>query len=283
MDIKAQKLFSAYISGDSIIQLTNGKLIFYNFNKFFNYIYIYDGNTFHQLFKIFIHEIIFKFEIIKNKDNIEAQGDDENLEDKLDYLNITNIKELKDGKILIGHNKYLFELNIYKKSYSCEIVKKMDVNILDINEISNNRLIIIASIKILILKKENLEYIIINEYQINNNWKIIPMSETHRYYGDFRQYFFSYVLPNNKLLLNSFSTELRYNGWCGTHPPTEFSNSKIIFIDLDNFEEISSTETFKIDAKYIIFENIVVIQIYKKLIIYDINSLKIINEIKLKK
>ena len=124
-------------------------------------------------------------------------------------------------------------------------MKKIDINILDINEISNNRLIIITNIKILILKKENSEYIIINEYQINNNWKIIPMSATHRYYGGFKQYFSSYVLHNDKLLLNSFSTELRYNGWCGTHPPTEFSNSKIIFIDLKNFEEISSTETFK--------------------------------------
>ena len=121
----------------------------------------------------------------------------------------------------------------------------MDANILDINEILNNRLIIVNNINILILKKENLEYIIINEYSINNNWKIISMSETHRYYGDFRQYFSSFVFPNDKLLLNSFSTELRYNGWCCIHPPTEYSNSKIIFIDLKSFEEISSTETFK--------------------------------------
>ena len=51
MDIKAQKLFSAYISGDSIIQLTNGRLIFYNFNNFCNCIYIYDEKTLRKLFK----------------------------------------------------------------------------------------------------------------------------------------------------------------------------------------------------------------------------------------
>ena len=159
----------------------------------------------------------------------------------------------------------------------------MDYNILDINEISDKGIVIITNKKIFVMKKENLEYIIKNEYPIKDNWKIISKSSTRICFSDFNQYFSSYVLPNDKLLLNSFSTELSYPGWCGTHPPTEISNSKIIFIDLKNFEEITSTETFEIDAKYIIFENIILIQAKKKVIINDINALNIINNITLKK
>ena len=83
----------------------------------------------------------------------------------------SSIKELKNGQILIGDGKYLFELNIYKKSYSCNIVKKMDYNILDINEISDKGIVIITNKKIFILKKENLDYIIKDEYPIKDNWK----------------------------------------------------------------------------------------------------------------
>ena len=159
----------------------------------------------------------------------------------------------------------------------------MDYNILDINEISDKGIVIITNKKIFVLKKENLEYIIKDEYPIKDNWKIIPKSSTHRYHDDFKQYFSSYVLPNDKLLLNSFSTEISYNGGCLTHPPFEFSNSKFIFIDLMNFEEITSTKTFEIDAKYIIFKNMILIKAFKKVIIYDINSFKIINNITLEK
>jgi len=285
MDKQAQYLFSEYISGDSIIQLRNGKLIFHYFNKYDYYINIYDEKTFHQLFEISLDEIILKYkqEIEKNKGNLKNEGDNEKeeIKDKNNNVKKNSIKELKNGKILIGDGKYLFELNIYKKSYSCNIVKKMDYNILDINEISEKGIVIITNKKIFVLKKENLEYIIKDEYLLKDNWKIIPMSSTHKYYKQFKQNFSTYVLPNDKLLLNSFSTELRSNGHCGNFPPTEISNSKIIFIDFKNFEEITSTKTFEIDAKHIIFENIIVIQAYDEVIIYDINSLKIINNIKL--
>ena len=287
MDKQAQYLFSEYISGDSIIQLRNGKLIFHYFNKYDYYINIYDEKTFHQLFEISLYEIILKYkqEIEKNKAKLKNEKDNEKekIKDKNNNVKKSSIKELKNGQILIVDGKYLFELNIYKKSYSCNIVKKMDYNIVDINEITDKGIVIITNKKIFVLKKENLEYIIKDEYPIKDNWKIISKSSTRICFSDFNQYFSSYVLPNNKLLLNSFSTELSYPGWCGTHPPTEISNSKIIFIDLKNFEEITSTETFEIDAKYIIFENIILIQAKKKVIIYDINALNIINNITLKK
>ena len=66
---------------------------------------------------------------------------------------------------------------------------------------------------------------------------------------------------------------MSYNNGCGTHPPEEFSHSKIIFIDLKNFEEISSTEEFKIDAKSVVLKNLIIIQAYHDIYIFDINTL----------
>ena len=119
------------------------------------------------------------------------------------------------------------------------------------------------------------------EYPIKNTWKIIPVSSKHRFFGKFNQYYSSELLPNNRLLLNSFSTELSYNGGCGTHPPQEFSHSKIIFINTDNFEEIKITDLFKTDIKYFELDNIIVIQYYIYLLIYDINSLELIKNCEL--
>ena len=137
-------------------------------------------------------------------------------------------------------------------------------------------IIIISNNKIKILNNENGKYIVQKEYPIKENWKIIPVSSKERFYGEFHQYYSSELLPNNRLLLNSFSTELSYNGGCGTHPPQEFSHSKIIFINIENFEEIKTTEEFQIDAKYIVLNNIIVIQAYVDLLLYDINSLELI-------
>ena len=276
MEKQAENIFCENIHGDSLIQLKDGRLLFYYFREGDN-IYIYDSKSFRELFKIYLD---------KPKDDLEKENkskDKENRNKRYYYLNKNSIKELDNGIILIGSDNYLFELNENKKSYECKIIKKMDDNILDINEISNKRLIIITDKKIMVLKKENLEYIIKDEYPIKDNWKIISKSSTRICFSDFNQYFSSYVLPNDKLLLNSFSTEISYNGGCLTHPPFEFSNSKFIFIDLINFEEITSTKTFEIDAKYMIFKNMILIQAFKKVIIYDINSFKIINNITLEK
>ena len=88
-------------------------------------------------------------------------------------------------------------------------------------------------------------------------------SEEFYYCSNFNQYYFSFELPNNRLMLNSFSTELKRIGHCGTHPPDEYINSKIIFIDLKNFEEIKTTKEFNVDAKSIVLENLIIIQANK--------------------
>ena len=120
------------------------------------------------------------------------------------------------------------------------------------------------------------------QYIIKENWRLKPSSSDDEYsYSDFKQYYLSFELPNNRLLLNSFSTELRDHEFCGTHPSDEISHSKIIFIDLKNFEEIKSTEEFSGDAKSIVLEKLIIIQSILDIYIYDIISLDIIKIIKL--
>ena len=88
-----------------------------------------------------------------------------------------------------------------------------------------------------------------------------------------------YILPHERLLLYSFSTELCYHGGCGDYPPLEFSHSKMIFIDLKNCKEIKSTNEFKIDAKIIIFDNCIIIQAFNIIYFYNMNTLDIINKL----
>ena len=76
------------------------------------------------------------------------------------------MKKLNKNIILIGRNNYLIELNLYKKNYDYKIVKQFDNIILDINELSDKRIIVITDEKILILKTEDEEYIIKEEYLI---------------------------------------------------------------------------------------------------------------------
>ena len=97
----------------------------------------------------------------------------------------------------------------------------------------------------------------------------------------FNQYFSSEVIPNNRLLLKSFSNEIWRGSPCVIpRMSQEFFRSKIIFIDLKNFEEIKSTETFEAITNVVIYQNLIIIQIFEReerMFIYDINSLEIIS------
>ena len=102
---------------------------------------------------------------------------------------------------------------------------------------------------------------------------------SNRESDEFNQYFKSELLPNNRLLLFSSSYEVwRYMSRDvigGTN--SYFYKSKIIFIDLNNFEDIKSTEIFKEHANVILLKNKIIIQIKGQIIIYDINSLKVLS------
>ena len=110
-----------------------------------------------------------------------------------------------------------------------------------------------------------------------NNWKKI-LSLSQIYYIQLDQYFSSYELPKNRLLLNSFSTQFKTRTECYYEYIRQrvLSHSKIIFIDLNNFKEINSTEQFNIDVKHIILESSIVIQDDHSLLLYDIHSLEFI-------
>ena len=263
--IDAEFLFKAKIYVNSIIQLKDGKLLMFCFSCLYT-IYIYNEKTFQKLFEIDLYESISEYEKRRGIDFKDWYNKNKN-----------SIKELSSGLILIGRNKYLIELNIKRKEYKLKIVKTLDNIILDINELSDKRIIVITDEKILILKTEDEEYIIKEEYLIKKNWKMKCHSLEDKSYSRFRQYYTSNELPNNRLLLNSFSFERqKIKSRCLILPPIDLLNSKIILIDLNNFEEIKSTEIFDSHVNITIMENIIIIQSIKRIYIHDINSFKLI-------
>ena len=287
---KAQLILKRKIRGDSIIQLKDGKILTYYFREYYD-IYIYHEKTFENILELDLYKPIYEYEKEKEKnENKLKDKKEDNIVNKNDYFrykyggrskNKISIKELYNGTILIGINNYLIELNLIKKNYNYKTVKYLDNIILDVNELSDKRIIVFTNEKIIILKREKEEYIIKECYPIKENWKTIIIGAIYKHYGDFCQYFSSVELPGNRLLLNSFLIVKEYHDTgCVRGPPTEFCNSKIIFIDMNNFEEIKSTKTFKVDIKYIILENYIAIQSDKRTFLYDINSLNLIKEIR---
>ena len=273
-----------YIEGDSILQLKDGKLLFYYFIGGYN-IYLYNQKTFQKLYELDIDKLIeVEFDEEEDDDNDEenlhkfhwSNRYSENYKDKM------TIKELDNDLILIGYNKYLIEINSHEKNISSKIVKKFKENILDIIELFDKRLIIIANDNIKEVIKEKEKYVIKNKYPFEDKWKMKRHhSRIDIEYRHFQQHFCSIILPNDKLLLNNISSELFDYTGCLSHPTEELTFSKIIFIDLKNFKEILSTETFNQLLKCILLENVIVIQAYKDLLLYDINSFQSIKKIKL--
>ena len=284
----------AEIEADTIIQLKDGRLLFYYFRENYN-IYIYNGKTFEQLFEIDLQNLKYEFMIkfdgdngknsnkLKNNEEGKAKIEkDDNIFNKFNKYNEkrnkNSIKELDNGLILIGRDKYLIEINLHKKNYDYKLAKILDDDILEINELSDKRIMVITIQKIILFERKNEEYIFKEEYELSSFWKL----STEGFFREINQYFFSYVLPNNRLLVNSLLIKIKFSG-CLLGGKTEIYNSKIIFIDLKNFKKILSTEDFNQDAKYIVLENEIVIQSYETLTIYDINSLEPIKVIKHKK
>ena len=131
---EAQSLFSREVYGNYLLQLNDGKLLFYYFNKKYD-IYIYTEKLFQELFGIYLHNFIYHFENekidnqLKNKEVNGAEDEDEDLKNYYDAIyyvdnnkNKNSIKELNDGSILIGRDYYLFELNLHEKTYDCKVI-----------------------------------------------------------------------------------------------------------------------------------------------------------------
>ena len=181
-----------YFYGNSIIQLKDGRLLSFYLRQY-GIINIYNQNTFKKILNINLIEIIKK----EKKDNSDK---DIFFESKI------SIKQLNNDLILIGFNKYLFEINLHENNFEYKIYQR-EKNILEINELSDKRIIVLIEDNIEILIKEKDEYILNEIYKINENWKINPMSLKDKNYKFFSQYIYSYILQNNKLLLKSISFE----------------------------------------------------------------------------
>ena len=289
---EVQFTMKSEIEADTIIQLKDGRLLFYYFREYYS-IYIYNEKIFEQLFAIDLKNLKYEFMIKlkedeeKNSNKLKNNEEGKEKMEKDDYIidnkynekkNKNSIKELDNGLILIGRDKYLIELNLHKKNYDYKLAKLLDNDILEINELSDKRIMVITTQKIILFERNNEEYVFKEEYELSSFWKF----STERSFRDINQYFFSYELPNNRLLVNSLFIKIRHSG-CIFGGITEIYNSKIIFIDLKNFKKVLSTEDFNKDAKYIVLENEIVIQSYEDLTIYDINSLEPIKVIKNKK
>ena len=286
---EAQFIFEKKFDGDNIIQLKDGKIISYlTWGEYhFN---VYNEKTFQKAYEIYLKQYIYEYEIMKQYNKKKVEEKKENKEGDVEYFfynrgptndqrRNNSIKELNKDLIIIGRNNYLFEIKLYENTFYCQIVKQFDEIIFNVEVLSDKRIIAFTITNIILLEKGTEEYIIKDKFLLKDDWILFKNSE-----GDFNQYYFSDILPNNRLLLNSYCFELRYGSGLpfaiAKDMVREYRYSKIIFIDLNNFEEITSYEKFDDDNKYIILENAIIIQSYENLIIYDINTLNIIKKIK---
>lgn len=95
------------------------------------------------------------------------------------------------------------------------------------------------------------------------------------------QYFRSYELPKKRILLLSYSIGEYIPRCCiNIFENNTSSHSKVIFIDLSDFKEIKSTETFREKTAQIIeLENRIIIQETNNMHLYDKNTLEMIKTI----
>ena len=257
-----------YVDGDSIIQLSDGRILTYYFRDL-NEITIYNKDTFKSILTIDLYDITKEEE--KNLNFADNDGSKQN-----------SIIEISNNLLLVGLYQFLIEIDLKEKTFEYKIVYQSTENILNFIQLTDKRIVLITRNNIEIINKEIKGYILKEKNNIEKNWKIKPASpDEYCYSFNFNQYYLSLEIPNNRLLLNSFSTELVHLGHCGTHPPDEISRSKIIFIDLNNFKIYKSTKIFKKDAKSIVLEKIIIIQAQEDIYIHDIISLDVIRQIPL--
>jgi len=254
-----------YFRGDSLIQLDDGNLLAYYFNrnKPLNF---YEQKEFNKKLSIDLDEIL------KENNKKIIYNEDEEKEKSFQLAVI----QLKNKSILAGYYNYLIEIKLNDKNFESKIILEDKDNILNINELPDGRIVLITNNSILVLK----DFALKDKYDIKKNWRIVPLSLTDDYCANFQQYFSSTILPDERFLIRSFSTELRYSG-CGTHPPDEFTHSKIIFLNTKNFEEIKTTEEFESDCRALVFENLIVIQSDNDIYLYDIKTLENIKKIEI--
>ena len=70
--VGVQLLFKQQIYADSVMQLKNGRILFYYFKDSYD-IYIYNEKTFQKIFKINIYKPIIEYENKKGEDELKIK------------------------------------------------------------------------------------------------------------------------------------------------------------------------------------------------------------------
>ena len=145
---ESENLFSMKVEGNSLIQPKNGNLLIYSFNHHYNF-NVYNKKTFHKILQIDLYENFFKEKGKEEKNKNEK----ENNKHFIDYynkyrFNKLSIKEIEDNLLLIGNMTFLIEVKLYEKSFDIREVKQLQDIIVDINELSDKRLIVITRVKL---------------------------------------------------------------------------------------------------------------------------------------
>lgn len=198
---------------------------------------------------------------------------------------ITSIKEIKNRKILIcAEELYVAPINPKFKEKIKKITIPNGEKILDTIELKNGKIFGISSQSIFEIKiEQNVE--ILQLFKMPQKWLIKSFESRDRFYSRFKQYMNVYELPNNRLLINSHSTEMSHNGGCGTHPPYEVSINKMYIIDLENFQILHEFQKLTSEINIIILDKYICIIYYyryhmKNIIdIYSIDDYKLIKKI----
>ena len=127
------------------MQLNDGRLLCYYLRKN-GKIKIYNKNTFEKILKIDL------IQILKEKIFNEAEKNDNNIYEELKFKSKISIKQLTNDIILIGFNKFIFGMNVLRNG--CEYaVHKKEKKILDLNELTGERIIVFTENDVGVLKK----------------------------------------------------------------------------------------------------------------------------------
>ena len=113
--------------GDSIIQLKDGRLIFYDLKKNGKMI-IYNQNSFQKILSINLIKILEE-EILN-----ESEKKDIDYYNELKLRTKISIKQLTNDLILIEFNKFIFEINLQENNFERKIYKKEKI-ILKLNKL----------------------------------------------------------------------------------------------------------------------------------------------------
>ena len=196
------------------------------------------------------------------------------LKDFQEPYSTRSIKQLKNNKILFC-NQNLYELDIKTKEINKIPVSKKDINIYDIIELKNGKIIGITD-----------EYLINIELSSKNiNFEktiVFKIPDEFLLYENMyfdKNYSYLYLLEGNKLLIHRFRAHNDNRSKCGNcRRPTHYSN--IIFVlNLDNFEILHEFQHFNGEINIVVLKNYICISYYNAIYIYDINDFKEIKEI----